>query len=141
MAEALSAQESTYIFTFNNGEKIKRKQLADLIIKTIGEDKKHTSDIANEIGMNYQSVFAVIRTLETAEILICEKHNRHNMYKLPMRCGLDAVFNHKKNLEKYKINKRTKHKAEDFPNISYKTKNHYEQYSSKISNTIYEGGE
>ncbi len=103
MAEALSAQTSTYIFTFDNGEKIKRKQLADLIIKTIGEDKKHTSQIANEIGMNYQSVFAVIRTLETAEILISEKHNRHNMYKLPMRCGLDTVFNHKKNLDNFKI--------------------------------------
>lgn len=141
MAEALAAQDSSYIFTFNNGEKIKRKQLAELILEAIGEDKKHTSQIANEIGMNYQSVFAVIRTLETAEILISEKQNKHNMYKLPTKCGLDQIFNHKKKLDNFKIISKTKHKSEDFPNVSFGGTKGYESFSGTYNNIIYEGGE
>tara|TARA_R110000822_G_scaffold39298_1_gene108046 strand:- start:728 stop:1156 length:429 start_codon:yes stop_codon:yes gene_type:complete len=140
MAEALEAQDSSYIFTFDNGTTIKRRQLAQLIINTIGKEKKHTGRISKEIGMNYQSVFSVIRTLVTADIIISEKQSKHTVYKLPIPCGLDDVFKHKNALDNVKIKSVTKHKAEDFPNISFGGKSGYENYSPNISNPIYEGG-
>lgn len=140
MAEGLAAQESDYLFTFDDGRKIRRRNLAQLILDSIGEEKKHTAQIANQIGMNYQSVFAVIRTLVTSEILISEKQHKHTVYKIPTRCGLDEFFNHKKVLEGLEIKSSKKHKAEDFPNVSFGGKSGYEGYSSNISNPIYEGG-
>tara|TARA_R110000823_G_scaffold241505_1_gene366209 strand:+ start:240 stop:665 length:426 start_codon:yes stop_codon:yes gene_type:complete len=141
MAEALEAQDSTYIFTFNDGRTIRRKQLAQLIIDTIGDGKKHTGTISSEIGMNYQSVFAVIRTLVTAEIITSERVKKHAVYKLPKPCGLSEFFNHKAALDNMKIKSITKHKAEDFPNVSFGGRSGYENYSSNYINTIYEGGE
>ena len=140
MAEGLASQDSEYIFTFDDGRTIKRGGLAQLILDTIGSGKKHTGTISNEIGMNYQSVFAVIRTLVTSDILLSEKQSKHTVYKIPIPCGLDEFFNHKKVLEGLKIKSSKKHKAEDFPNVSFGGKSGYEGYSSNISNPIYEGG-
>mgnify|MGYP000055714729 FL=1 len=141
MAEGLAAQDNEYLFTFDDGRKIKRAKLADLILDTIGDDKKHTAEIANEIGMNYQSVFAVIRTLVTTELLLSEKMSRNTAYKKPKGCALTDYFNHGKGIKDLKINSSKKYKAEDFPNVSFGGKSGYEQYSSNYSNTIYEGGE
>lgn len=141
MAEGLAQQDNEYLFTFDDGTKIKRAKLADLILDTIGGDKKHTAEIANEIGMNYQSVFAVIRTLVTSELLISEKMSRNTAYKKPKGCALTDYFNHGKQLSNLKVNSTKKYKAEDFPNVSFGGKSGYENYSSNYSNTIYEGGE
>tara|TARA_R110000822_G_scaffold43781_1_gene118010 strand:+ start:175 stop:600 length:426 start_codon:yes stop_codon:yes gene_type:complete len=141
MAEALASQDSSYVFKFEDGRPIKRLQLAKLILDTIGEDKKHTAQIANEIGMSYQSVFAVIRTLVTGDLLISEKMSKNTAYKKPKRCGLTSYFNHAKVIENLKVNSSKKYKAEDFPNVSFGGKSGYENYSSNYSNTIYEGGE
>jgi len=141
MAEALAAQNNLYEFTFNNGSKIKRYELAQLILDVIGDEKKHTAQIATEIGMNYQSVFAVIRTLVTGEVLIGEKMSKHTAYKKPKPCGLADFFNHKSSIENFKIKGSKKYKAENFPNVSFGGKSGYENFSSNYSNTIYEGGE
>jgi len=103
MAEGLSNQDGSYLFTFDDGRTIQRKELSQLILDTIGEDKKHTAMIASEIGMSYQSVFAVIRTMVTGDILISEKMHKYTAYKIPKRCALDGIFNHKSALDNVKI--------------------------------------
>jgi len=140
MAEGLAAQDSDYLFTFEDGRKIRRRNLAQLILDSIGEEKKHTAQIANQIGMNYQSVFAVIRTLVTSEILISEKQHKHTVYKIPTRCGLDSIFNHQGAIDKFTVMSKKQHKMDDFPNISYRTKSGYENFSSSGINPVYEGG-
>ena len=57
-----------------------------------------------------------------------------------MDIAIIEFFNHKKVLEGLKIKSSKKHKAEDFPNVSFGGKSGYEGYSSNISNPIYEGG-
>jgi len=139
MAEALRAQDKGYIFTFDDGRKISRVDLVNLILDTIGDDKLNTTQISNKIGMNYQSVFSVIRTLVTSEMLISEKMHRFTSYKKPMKCHLTNFFNHAKVLDNLKVNSSKKHKMEDFPNVSYGGTKGYEGWSNLASNAIYEG--
>ncbi len=140
MAEGLASQDSEYIFTFDDGRIIRRGALAKLILNTIGAGKKHTGTISTEIGMNYQSVFAVIRTLVTSDILISEKQSKHTVYKIPLPCGLDEFFNHKKVLEGLEIKSSHKYRAEDFPNVSSGSGGDYTGFSSNMSNPVYDGG-
>jgi len=140
MAESLEAQDSSYAFTFDDGRTINRKELAKLILDTIGEGKKHTAIISSEIGMNYQSVFAVIRTLVTSELLISEKMNKYTAYKQPKPCALANFFNHGGVVDNIKIKDRKKYKAEDFPNNSYGGTKGYESFSGNVCNPVYEGG-
>ena len=140
MAEGLSNQDGSYLFTFDDGRTIQRKELSQLILDTIGEDKKHTAMIASEIGMSYQSVFAVIRTMVTGDILISEKMHKYTAYKIPKICALDGIFNHKSALDNVKIKSKKKYKAEDFPNVSSGSGGDYTGFSSNMSNPVYEGG-
>ena len=143
MAESLQAQDSGWIFTFDDGTKIKRKQLADLILDKIDQNPNgiNCGKVSEIIKMNYGSVMSIIRSLVTAELLVSEKRNRFTYYKTPAKCELTKFFGHDKITQNFTIKNKTSHKAEDFKNVSYGGTKGYEGWSSTMSNTIYEGGE
>ena len=111
-----------YLFTFDNGNKIKRKDLELLIIDSIGEKSKDIKSISKELKINYQSISTIIRTFCNDEVLIGEKTQRHNIYrKSANQCMLQDIWKpkFKKVIEKSKKIKGRSYRCEDFKNINY----------------------
>jgi predicted transcriptional regulator len=56
-------------FTDKHGNRIKRLELVNKILKCIGNQRKCCKQIANEIGFEYQVVRNILRRLLTANLL------------------------------------------------------------------------
>lgn len=137
--DKLENQSNFHWYKFNDGTKIQRHDLSNMIEKLFenGEELK-IPEISQKINMNQDSVTHIIRSLCTKEKLKRQQTNRHTIYSKNIECLLAELYYPKTILDKFKIIGRKVVKSESGKVISYPLSiNH--QYAQ--GNTVYEGGE
>ena len=118
--EPIKNQGNLHIYELNDGTKLRRYEVCDLIVKQFDGDAKLTiPEVAKLIGMDAKSVNHLIRTIVTKGDLVSEKKQRHTIYAKPNRSMLEAIWfpQHSKFIEETKNLKGKKYKAEQFPNV------------------------
>jgi predicted transcriptional regulator len=121
-----------HIYKLNDGKTYSRTEVIKMILDCIGSDTKNCKQISEELNASYKSISQILRGLVSTEHLITTKTQRFTYYRKPNFCGLAEMFYDKETiLKNFKIKGKITRKAEDTPNISYRSK--LNDYSSNAS--------
>lgn len=118
--EPIKHQGNLHKYELNDGTKLRRYEVCQLIVKQFDGDAKLTiPEVAELIGMDVKSVNHLIRTIVTKGDLVSEKKQRYTVYSKPNRSMLESVWfpQHSKFIENTKNLKGKKYKAEQFKNV------------------------
>lgn len=141
--EPIKNQNNLHMYELNDGTKLRRYEVCDLIVKQFDVDTRLTiPEIAELIGMDVKSVNNLIRAIVTKGDLISEKKQRHTIYSKPNRSMLEAIWfpQHREFIKKTKNLKGKKYKAEQFPNKRGTFTTPLSMgYTNSIYNNNYEG--
>lgn len=137
--ENLDKQTNLHWYELNDGTKLRRYQLSDMILNLFANGEELTNQAVSEIvGLNETTTAHIIRSLCTRDLLVRRKTQRNTMYSKKISCALATMLYPKSMTDNFKIKDVKSHKMDQGKNISYpQSVNH--QYG--CVNTIYEGGE
>ena len=125
-------RQEDFEFEKLDGTKIKRKEFMQLILDNITDQNVNVAEVAALVQMHSKPVGNMLRYLVTHEYLISTKTQRYTYYRKPNYCALANMFYDKEAiLKNFKIKGKITRKAEDTPNISYRSK--LNDYSSNAS--------
>ena len=104
-----------YIFEDNNGVSIIRKDLVNLILNCIGNDKKSCDEISKELNYKYQTIKNILRKLELSNEISSHPTQKYTFYqKINKDCLLaELLYNKEKILKRFKIKSVTKRTVHD----------------------------
>lgn len=135
-------RQEDFEFEKLDGTKIKRKELMQLILDNITDQNVNVAEVAALVQMPQKPVGNMLRYLVTHEYLVKTKTQRYTFYRKPNYCALANMFYDKKSiLQKFNVKGKIKRKAEDAPNLSYRSKiNDYSCNASSCHITNMEEG-
>jgi len=119
--QKLKDQSNFHWYKFDDGTKIQRSGLSDIIFKLFEDDQRwKIPEIVKEIKMNEETVTHIVRGLCTQEKLQREVHgNKNTIYFKKIGCLLADLYYPKSILKKFKIKSRKVIKAEHGKVVSY----------------------
>lgn len=113
-------KQEKYYYTFNDGKKIHRDELRELILSKFDNNKKSITQICEEINMQYVSVGNMVRHLSAEGLLIGKKQNRTTYFRKIGSCALaNLLYDKDEILKNFKIKKKIKRTVDQGKNISY----------------------
>jgi predicted transcriptional regulator len=113
-------KQEKYYYTFNDGKKIYRDELRELILSKFDNSKKSITEICEEINMQYVSVGNIVRHLSAEGLLIGKKQNRTTYFRKIGSCALaNLLYDKDAILKNFKIKKKIKRTVDQSKNISY----------------------
>lgn len=137
--EKLQNQTNLHWYDLNDGRRLQRYQLSEMIYALFDGGKELTiQDVAKEIGIAEVTASHIIRSLCIKDLLVRRRTQRNTLYSKKVDCALATMFYPKTILDNFKIKSKKSHKMDEGKNISYPQTVHHEY---GCINTIYEGGE
>ena len=113
-------KQEKYYYTFNDGKRIYRDELRELILSKFDNSKKSITEICEEINMQYVSVGNIVRHLSAEGLLIGKKQNRTTYFRKIGSCALaNLLYDKDAILKNFKIKEKIKRTVDQSKNISY----------------------
>jgi len=110
--DRLDEQDRYYEYTLNDGTTVLRYQIISMIKKTIGDDKKTVPQIAEELKVDEQIIYNLVRYLCTKKVLGSKKMQRHSLYFVhENKCLLAKLFYPPEIVEKFTIKNKKTHRG------------------------------
>jgi len=137
--EKLENQTNLHWYELDDGTRLQRYQLSDMILDLFDNGKELTNpEVSKSIGLNELTTAHIIRSLCIKDLLVRRKTQRNTVYSKKIDCALASMFYPKSMIDNFKIKDVKSHKMDQGKNISYPQSVHHEY---GCVNTIYEGGE
>jgi len=128
-----------HYYYFNDGARIKRWELVNLILDLFEDNEKFIiPEIAEKINIDEKTVTHIIRHISRQDLLSKQSTSSHTIYFKKINCPLAQIFYPKEIINKFKIISKKSYKAEDFKNVSQGNTKEYKKFSGKFINNIYD---